>query len=217
MLKRQLREYLVEGRLDDVAALARERTRVLGLLMSLTFDSDHRVAWRAVDAMGGAAAAIAEEHPGAVREHLRRLIWLITEESGGICWRAPEAMAEILARCPTRFPDFVPVVVHLIQETAEEDLEHFRAGMLWAIGRLGALAAPHVGEVLSTIVVALDHADPQVRGTAAWALGRIGRPDLLATREALRRDEASLEWYAGGDLTGRSVADLTAEALSASS
>ena len=39
---------------------------------------------------------------------------------------------------------------------AEEDLEHFRAGVLWAIGRLGSLAGEHAADVLPAILAALD-------------------------------------------------------------
>jgi len=47
----------------------------------------------------------------------------MSEESGGICWRAPEAMAEITRRRPDLCADYVPIVVSLITEMAEEDLE----------------------------------------------------------------------------------------------
>jgi hypothetical protein len=99
--------------LDAIVAAGGQATRVLGALVALTFDRDPLIGWRAVEAMGIAAERIAERDPAAVREHLRRLNWLITEESGGICWRAPEAMAEIVARLPNAYAEFVPIVVHL--------------------------------------------------------------------------------------------------------
>lgn len=186
---------------------------MLGTLVSLTYDADVRVAWRAVEAMGVVAARLADEEPGAVRELLRRLMWLITEESGAICWRAPEAMAEIVARCPDSFGDYVPIVVHLLLETAEEDLAHFRAGILWAIGRLGPLAAPLVDEVLPAVRAALDHPDAQVRAMAVWCLGRIGRADVLVDRAELTSDEGGADVYEDGLLRRTTVARLTETAL----
>ena len=76
----------------------------------------------------------------------------MSEESGGICWRAPEAIAEIVRRRPRMFGDYVPIVVSPIDEMAEEDLVHFRAGILWAIGRLGSLAREELDVVLGTII-----------------------------------------------------------------
>ncbi len=194
-LKQTLYGLLAESRLDEIAEMAAERRRVLGSLISLTYDSDPLICWRAVEAMGLAARRVVVDDPNAVKEHLRRLFWLITEESGGICWRAPESMAEVTSTLPRQFGEYVPIVVHLILELAEEDLEHFRPGVLWAIGRLGALAADHIPEVLPSIVAALDVSDPQARGMAVWCLGQVGQAGLLTDRPDILSDEGVVELY----------------------
>lgn len=204
-----LRDLLAGGRLDDLAGPPRPR-RVLARLVPLTYDADPLVAWRAVEAMGVVAERLSESDPDAVREHLRKLFWLITEESGGICWRAPEAMAEIVRRRPDRYGDYVPIVVHLILEMAEEDLAHFRPGLLWAIGRFGLLGAEYLDDVLPAMVAALEHPDPQVRGMAVWALGEVGCGDILAGREALLADEGLVELYEDGVLVTTTPGALAA-------
>lgn len=216
MMKRELRRLLAERRLDDVTTLAEGKRRALGKLVSLTFDRDPEIGWRAVEAMGVLAARLAVHDTEAVREHLRSLLWLLSEESGGICWHAPEAMAEIVSRSPVAFADFVPIIVHLIEETAEEDLAHFRPGMLWAIGRLGATGAKEARDVLPTIVAALEHADAQVRGMAVWALGRLGQRDLVAGHGNLLEDEGTVELYEDGMLNRTTVAVLARRAVGGS-
>lgn len=208
MLKAKLRGLLAAGDFDAVVATAGEASRALGLLVALTYDRDPVVGWRAVEALGRAAARIAERNPDVVREHLRRLLWLLSEESGGICWRAPEAMAEIVSRSPALFSDFVPIVVHLIRETAEEDLRHFRVGMLWAIGRLGSVAAPYVADVVPALVASLDDDDAQVRGTALWTLWRVGRLALVADHQRLGEDDGVVERYEDGCLTRTTVGEI---------
>lgn len=213
-MKRGLRKLLTERRLDAIAELAARKRRVLGSLLSLTFDADPQIGWRAVEAMGVAAARIADVEPGPVREHLRRLVWLLSEESGGICWRAPEAMAEIIRHCPALFADYVPIVIHLLLETAEEDLRHFRAGILWAIGRLGASGDDYAPEVLPAIIAALDHPDSQVRGMSVWCLARLGQTGVLAGRSDLRTDGGAVDLYEDGVLMRTSVGRLSRRALS---
>jgi HEAT-like repeat len=212
-VKRDLRALLAAFDLAGIADRAGRATRVLGALVPLTFDRDLRIQWRAVEAMGVAAERIAPRAPEAVREHLRRLNWLITEESGGICWRAPEAMAEIVARLPRTYAAFVPIVVHLLVETAAEDLEHFRVGMLWAIGRLGSVASAHVADALPTMVAALEHPDPQVRGMAVWALSRVGHADRVAGRPGIADDEGSVVWYDAGEVASTTVGAVARRAL----
>ena len=216
-MKRELRRLLAERRLDDVTTLAEGKRRTLGKLLALTFDRDPEIGWRAVEAMGVVAARLASHNPEAVREHLRSLLWLLSEESGGICWHAPEAMAEIVARSPTEFADFVPIIVHMVEETAEEDLGHFRPGMLWAIGRLGATGAKEANDVLPTVVAALDHADAQVRGMAVWTLDRLGHGDLIAGHGDLLEDEGTVALYENGTLNRTTVAVLARRAVGAPS
>jgi hypothetical protein len=212
-MKNALRELLVERRLDLVRERALETRRVLGTLLSLTYDADPLIAWRAVEAMGEAAEALADGHRHYVREHLRRLFWLITEESGAICWRAPEGMAEVVRRRPDLFGEYVPIVAHLLVEMAEEDLQHFRPGILWAMGRLGPLAADVMADVGDRVLAALDHGDAQVRGMAVWCLGEVGRASALAGRYDLASDRGEVILFHEGTLRRTTVAGLLSEAV----
>ena len=209
-LKTTLRDLLEEGNFGQIADLAAERRRVLPSLVSLTFDADPQIGWRAIEALGQAAQRVAQEDSDYVREH-----WLISEESGGICWHAPEAMAEIVRHEPGLFADYLPIVVHLIVSIEKEDLEHFRAGTLWAIGRLGPLAGDYVEDVHGAVAAALNDPDAQVRGTAVWCLGRVGRVSTLAGRSDLLSDEGAVALYEKGVLERTSVGELVRRALSA--
>ena len=83
-MKKQLRRLLQDRDFDGVAVAAGRTRRVLGVLTSLTFDADPQISWRAVEAMGVAAHRIAMDDPEHAREHVRRLYWLLSEESGGV-------------------------------------------------------------------------------------------------------------------------------------
>jgi hypothetical protein len=213
IVKKHLRELLDTRRIEEIVDLAARQRHVLGALLSLTYDAEPLIAWRAVEAMGAAAARIADDDPEYVREHLRRLRWLISDESGGICWHAPEAMAEIVRRRPAMFPDYIPVVVYLLRVMEKEDLVHFRAGIFWAIGRLGDIAASEIDVVLPSIAACLDDSDPQVRGMAVWCLAQFRRTEPLQTRSHLLSDEGTVELYVDGHLARPSVAELMRQAL----
>ncbi len=212
-IKARLRELLAQVDFEGIAEMAAEKRRVLGSLVSLTYDPDPQIGWRAVEALGVAARRVAEDDPEYVREHLRRLYWLISEESGGICWHAPAAMAEIVRREPNLFADYVPIVIFLISNLAEEDLDHFKADALWAIGRLGSLAGDHIAGVHTALGSALDDPDPQVRGTAVWCLGQVGQATVLADRSDLLSGEGLVTLYEDGSLERTSVGALVRRAL----
>jgi len=212
----RLRGLLNDGRFEEIAEAAVRKNGVLGQLVPSMFDPDPQIGWRAVEAMGLAAERIARTNPDYVRQHLRRLHWLLSEESGGMCWRAPEGMAEIVSRNPRLFGDYIPIVTSLIVSMAEEDLEHFRAGVLWAIGRLGVPPDGHDEEMLAAVVSALDNEDSQVRGMAVWCLGQIGMAKLLAERGDLLSDDGPVDLYEDGNIRLHTVGEIVEATLAAS-
>ncbi len=211
-MKKQWREMLAAGRLEALAENAASRNGILGRLLPLTYDADPLIAWRAVEAVGLTAARIAPTDPDAVRNFLRRLHWLLNDESGGVCWRAPEVMAEIVRHHPDRFPDYVTIIVNFLGQL-DEDLAPFKSGVLWAAGRLAPLAPKEVESRIPVLTACLEDPDPEVRGFAAWTLGRAGRADLLKGRDGLMKDEGELDLYLDGHLVRRRVSDLARRAI----
>lgn len=129
-----LRQWLLEAEFTSILELVRSKKRVLSLLTALTYDADPEISNRAIQVSGLAAAVIAERDPEYVRNYLLRLFWLLNDESGGICWKAPELIGEILYNCP-QFEQFVPMVLSL-QDLENEDSAQFQAGVMWAIARI---------------------------------------------------------------------------------
>jgi len=194
-LKDTIRPLLEEGKLEEVAKFAGHKRRSLGSLIALTFDPDPQIVWRAIEAMGLAVEEVAKTSKRYAKEHMRRLYWLITEEAGAVFWRAPECMAECCYRLPDLFNSHIPIAFHLLETLEEEDLEHFRPGTLWAIGRLVDFARDHLPAVLPLVVEALDRPEPQARGMAVWCLGQVGEADVLEGRGDILEDEETFLLY----------------------
>jgi hypothetical protein len=126
---------LVHDDESEIVRLAAVQRRVLSDLTGLTYDADPLVAERAIRALGQAAGAVSDADPEFVRGHLRRLFWLLNDESGGIGWRAAEAIGEIIRARPDRFAEFIPNLVWLL-DMAAEDAPRFRASILRGIRRV---------------------------------------------------------------------------------
>jgi methylated-DNA-[protein]-cysteine S-methyltransferase len=214
-LKETLRQLLEDGKLEEVAEIATGRKRTLGSLIALTFDADLQVGWRSIESMGLAVERLSRRSPGYVKDHMRRLYWLITEESGGIFWRAPECMAECSARLPELLHDFIPIAFHLLETLEDEDLGHFRPGALWAVGRLSGLAGNELESVLPLVRDALSDRDPQARGMAVWCLDQAGEGDCLVGRGELLEDDGPVDLYEERVVHRTTVAELTRRVLPA--
>lgn len=208
-MKSELRKMLEQKRFEEIAEVAAGRKRALGSLMSLTYDTDPLIAWRAAEAQGWAAARIAASNPEFVRSHLRRLHWLLSEESGGICRHAPQAMAEIVVRTGERFADYAPITATLLTDMAEEDLASgFRSAVLWAVGRLAPIAGDDVEPLLPAVATSFNDPDPTVRGLAVWCVLQAGRRELADKSRELAKDQSPIQIYRDGDFHTTSTQEL---------
>lgn len=215
-VKDTLGGLLRRGDLEAIASLATQKRRVLSGLLSWTYDTDPLIAWRAIEAMGLAAERIVATEPGKVREHLRRFLWLLSDESGGVCWRAPEGLAEIVSRLPDQFPEYIPITVSLIDNIEPEDLPPFLPGTLWAIGKLAFLGGEHINDVFQSVISALVATDSQVRGMAVWCLQELGRIDIISEHGHLLTDDGPVEVYEDRHIHHTTVKELAAGAISGS-
>ncbi len=134
--------------LDLVTSLAKTDRKVIPVLIRFAYDKDTLAGARAVRAMGLIAREMLKTDPEFLRETCRKLLWSLSDESGGIGWSAPELLGEIVSADPKRFADVIPLVASVYE--ADEDV--FRPGVLFALARVGEkapeLVLPHADIVL---------------------------------------------------------------------
>lgn len=177
---------------------------------------DEIAKWNAVTAMGILTAELADRDPESARVVMRTLMWNLTEESGGIAWGVPEAMAEIIACHETLAKEFVSILVSYAREDGNFlEYEPLQRGVVWGIGRVAQvrpelLRAHHAGRYLLPY---LESDDAVVRGLAAWALGLLRTREAVPRLEALLADAEAVRLYLDRELVTSSVGELARRAL----
>lgn len=204
-----VKEALQRKDYGTITDLAVKNRRVFRSLISLAYNKEDVVSWRAIEAMGKAAGAVAGENPSLVRDVVQRLIWSMSEESGGIGWSAPEMLGEIVRSSPAVFADIPPIILSFHEE------EMFLKGVLWAMGRIAdaGISPPQGAAELARRCLGSE--DPVAR---AFALIAISKMDL--NREdgavcALTRDNATVRIYDDGELQELTVGEIARRAVRA--
>ena len=101
--------------------------------------------------------------------HFRRLVWLLSDESGGIGWRAAELLGEALYYCRALFPEYVPILISLL-DMEPEDAPRFQSSVLRAIGRVAQADASAMQAARPLLLPLLHSPDPQVADLASQCL-----------------------------------------------
>ena len=192
--------------------------KILKHLFSALCREDEEIKWPAVTAMGFLVADLAGRDLERARNILRRMMWSLNEESGGIGWGLPEAMGEILARNEDLAREFARFLVsYLRPEGNFLEFEPLQRGVLWAIGRL-AESHPQMLQSLgahSYLLAFLSSPDALARGHAILALGRIGEKESLQALEAYLQDETEIPLYENQEFRKVRISQLARKALRA--
>ena len=215
-LKRRVLEILKSENLDQVLdELCRLPARqVVNSLFSSLCSSDEQTKWRAVTAMGTVVANLAHEDIESARVIIRRLMWSLNDESGGIGWGAPEAIGEILACHEQLAREYANILTSYIKEDGNF-LEHepLQKGAMWGVARLAQVRPHLIQDTKSYLIQRLDSSDARVKGLAALTLGLLGAEEVRLQLEGLPRDDTEIHLYLDRKMGVRRVCELVELAL----
>lgn len=188
--------------------------QVINPLFSFLLSSNEQTKWRAITAMGAVVANLAEKDMESARVVMRRLIWSLNDESGGIGWGAPEVMGEIIASHEGLAKEYAPMLISYVWEEGNFlEYEALQRGAVWGVGRVAQVRPELVQDARAYLLPYLKSMDATVRGMAAWTFGLLGADVARPQLEALLVDEAEVSLYVDRRLVLRSVSDLAKEAL----
>lgn len=159
------------------------------VVMSLTYDSDELVRRRAIEAIGRLAGSHGRHDLEKVRDLIRRLLWLMNDESGGLGWQAPEMIGEILVNVPALIGEYAPLLPAFLDE------EPFERGSHHAIYRVATVNPQSFAESVGRLRDSLNDPDPATRVYAALALMAIVKDTNGNGIKGLRSDPGRLSWY----------------------
>jgi len=218
-LKEKIRKLLlqqdIEGGLAEIGGMPARKA--VNPLFSFLCSPDELLKWRAVMAMGEVVDRLADADMESARVIMRRYMWQLNDESGGIGWGCPEAMGEIMARNKNLAEEFWCILISYIQPDGNF-LEHetLQRGVLWGVGRLAHARPQLLKDSVNYLHPYMQTEDPYLRGLAAWAAGAIGNKKTAAILNRLKQDPATFNLFLNGHLQTFSVAELAEKALARS-
>ncbi|MGB9617446.1 MAG: DVU0298 family protein [Desulfomonilaceae bacterium] len=188
--------------------------QVINALFPLLCHSDSLIKWRAVRAMGAVLARLAQVDAEGARIVMRRLMWSLNDESGGIGWGAPEVMGEAMAQSPALAKEYASMLGSYADETGNF-LEHepLQRGLLWAWARLSETRPEALRGWEQHLPKYLQSEDPSVKGHAAIAMGNLGLANVKAALEALLADETEFETFESDKIVRLKVKDAAERAI----
>ncbi|MFW5908043.1 MAG: DVU0298 family protein [Desulfosalsimonas sp.] len=187
--------------------------RIINALIARFYDEDALIRWRAIAAAGVVVSGLAREDRESARVVMRRFMWMLNDESGGIGWGAPEAMGETTVLSPAMAEEYGEILCSFVYPD-RNFLEHpgLQRGLLWGLGRLAQARPQRVQEALPHILSFTESGDAVHRGHAAWAAGNIKDPGALENLEHLFSDHGEIDFFENWYIRRVRVAELARHA-----
>jgi hypothetical protein len=164
--------------------------------------------------MGAVVARLAEVSMESARVVMRRFMWNLNEESGGIGWGCPEAMGECMARSEQLADEYGCILISYLHP-GRNYIENpaLQEGVLWGVGRLAHARPAVMTECVELISPFLEAPEAALRGHAAWAGGFFGDERLTPRLERLAADRSHFTLYDEACLTVLTVGAAAERAL----
>ncbi|WP_321495454.1 DVU0298 family protein [uncultured Desulfobacter sp.] len=185
-------------------------TQLTGHLFSYFYSKEELIKFRSVTAMGELVARIAENRMENARVILRRIMWNLNDESGGIGWGSPEAMGEILSKSPALALEFKSILFSYLDHKGNH-IEHdmLQRGVLWGIGTyLGTAPRDLTQGTREQLEAHLCSSDPVKRGYAIRALSNGDVLKCTALPDFIQADKTAIDIYTGWNFSTTRLSDM---------
>jgi len=188
--------------------------QVVNHLFSCLYNTDELIKWRAVTAMGDVVASIADADIESARVVMRRLMWNLNDESGGIGWGSPEAMGEILARNMRLGEEYSRILISYINKDGNYlENEVLRQGVIWGIGRIAGVKPHLMRDSFVFLISCLESGDAMLRGLSAWAIGSIDPIKAQYILSPLKNDDSVIKIYSDGIISRFTIKNIIDKVL----
>lgn len=221
-LKDEVLRILIDNPLEQVLVKLENfpPTKIVSILIGAFLCRDELVKWKSVAAFGLCVKRIANQELERARIIIRRLMWMLNEESGGMGWGVPEGFAEALYHSEALKNEYLSIFVSYLWKPEDErkykadnylEFPPAQRGVIWGIGRLAQKYREDLIEKKAHIYTYkhLDSSDKLVRFFSVWALDHF-RPFeyefgfdekyIEKVKEDLRKENLRVLFFDGKDI-----------------
>jgi hypothetical protein len=194
--------------LDELSRIPGEQ--LVGPMFSHFYHGDELIKFRSTVAMGFLTAKIAEEKMEKARIILRRIMWNLNDESGGIGWGSPEAMGEILCHNDELALEFKSILFSYLDPDGNF-LEHemLQRGILWGVGTFLESNPDDLTDKTRDLLISHLHSDdPTKRGYAIRALINASSFDFRLVPENIVSDSQVIDIFNGWNFISTRISDI---------
>lgn len=187
--------------------------KVINPLISFLCHKDPDIKWKAIRCGGEVVSELSRKDMENARIIIRRLMWQLNDESGGIGWGVPELLGEVMYLNEELSKEYINILISYIRADGNYlETPPLRQGAVWAIGRVAERDPLLVKDAIPYIMESLEDRFTPIKGTAIWVSGLIKIKEACPIIKSLRKSEETFELYTQGKLKTLRLRDVALNA-----
>ena len=187
--KDEVRDILVKRDFVKLLEWAKKTRNPIRTLTSFQFDPEPLICMRSVEALGR-VATLYNDDLEVLRKMVRRLFWMMNDESGNVGWYAAEAIGETLRNVPMLIAEYAGMLPSFLIE------EPFEKGTRIAIARIAEIDKSQFNiPTCKKLISSLSDPSPEIRGSSIIALKALCVSEAEEHIAALVDDNTEITLY----------------------
>ena len=209
-LKKEIRVLLEAKRFDEILNLVDRPSKLIRILMSTLYDENHITRYGAAYVLGLVNHKIYSDDPEKVNQILHKLLWSLNDESGFVCWGAPEAIGEIVRNIPELVPTYAQFLISFLSHPQVVlDNRELDKGILIALARIGNIEA-HLKEQLFPILEKyIEENNDEIKGLALWCGFKLGFHKVTELEAKFFKNITTVSIYENGIKVVKPLSDFS--------
>ncbi len=211
-IRKKVRKILIEDAPETAMEMLADipDEQLIGHLFSHFYSLDELIKFRSIAAMGALGSRMEKTKIEKARILMRRIMWNLNDESGGIGWGSPEAMGEILSKSPKLALEFKNILFSYLDPDGNH-IEHeiLQRGVLWGIGTFLKIFPMELKERTEKLLLNfLKSCDSVKRGYALRALVNAQCLDSSLVPDNIKSDKSLIYIFDGWNFIEKRISDM---------
>jgi hypothetical protein len=168
-LKEKIYNHLVDRDFTNILLMKEKPEKVIRILFGFLYNEVHSSRVATAYVMGLITKKIFVKNKVYINHLLQKLLWSLNDESGFVCWGAPEAIGEIVRNIPELIPIYAQFLISFLSHPhviLNNDL--LEIGALIALSRIGRIDGNLKKQLSQIILQYLEGEKKEIKEFAFW-------------------------------------------------
>lgn len=206
LTKSDVEKLVSEYNIKVILELSRHDKKIIRFLHRLIYSADDLIRMRATDALGQAAAVIAEYDPGSVSKLLKNLFIAISDTAAS-SWGAIDAIGQIISNSTRLYASYAPQLYKFIPD------RELLPEALRALSKITAAEPEPFKKIRFSLLPHLKDKDTEILAYSIIIMGNLKAKEAIPDLMILSNDKTDIEIYNMGSFNKTTVGELALAAI----